>query len=196
MAETAGVESVERPENDEEGVETMWMKLIGCGLVITSSGALGIRKAEQWKEHRRTLERLRRMILLLKGEILYAHAPLGEALARVAGKSEEGVLPGLFTRVAERLERQEGTRFFDIWREEIDASAKTLILSEKEIQELKELGEHLGYLDLELQERTIALYLEQLDMAVMFYREHENEQTKLCTSLGVMGGLFLAIVMW
>lgn len=174
----------------------MWMKLMGCGLVITSSAALGIRKAEQWKEHRRILEQLRRMILLLKGEIMYAHAPLSEALARVAGKAEEGVLTGIFARVADRLESQEGKRFFDIWKEEINASAKTLILSEKELQELKEFGEHLGYLDLELQERTIALYLEQLDMTIMFYREHEKEQTRLCTSLGVMGGLFLAVVMW
>lgn len=174
----------------------MWIKIIGCGLVIISSAALGIWKAEQWKEHRRTLEQLRKMIVLLKGEILYAHAPLGEALGRVAGKSEDGILTRIFTGAAARIERQEGQRFFDIWRQEIDACGKSLILSEKEKQELKEFGEHLGYLDLDMQERTIALYLEQLEMAVVFYREHEQEQTKLCTSLGVMGGLFLAIVMW
>ena len=174
----------------------MWMKMIGCGLVIISSGALGIWKAEQWKEHRRTLERLRKMIVLLKGEILYAHAPLGEALSQVARKSEESVLKQIFTGVAERIGKQEGVRFFDIWKQEIDECGKALLLSEKEKREMKEFGEHLGYLDLEMQERTIALYLEQLDMAVAFYREHEREQTKLCTSLGVMGGLFLAIVMW
>ena len=68
-------------------------------------------------------------------------------------------------------------------------------MTEKERQELKEFGEHLGYLDLEMQERTIALYLEQLEMAIEFYRDHEREQTKLCTSLGLMGGLFLSIMM-
>ena len=179
-----------------KGVEAMWMKIIGCSLVILSSGALGIWKAEQWREHRRTLEQLRKMIVLLKGEILYAHAPLDEALSHVARKSEESVLTQIFERTAERLGKQEGVRFFEIWKQEIDAAGKALILSEKEKQEMKELGEHLGYLDLEMQERTIALYLEQLEQAIGFYREHEREQTKLCTSLGIMGGLFLAIVMW
>ncbi len=174
----------------------MWMKIIGCGLVIISSSALGMWKAEQWKEHRRTLEQLRKMIVLLKGEILYAHSPLGEALSQVARKSEESVLTGIFARAAGQIEKQEGQRFFTIWKETIDACGRELILSEKEKQELKEFGEHLGYLDLEMQERTIALYLEQLEMAIEFFREHEREQTKLYTSLGVMGGLFLAIVMW
>lgn len=58
-----------------------------------------------------------------------------------------------------------------------------------------EFGEHLGYLDLEMQEHTVALYLEQLELSIQFYREHEREQSRLYTSLGIMGGLFLSIIM-
>lgn len=41
----------------------------------------------------------------------------------------------------------------------------------------------------------MALYLEQLEMSIQFYREHEREQTRLYTSLGIMGGLFLSLMM-
>lgn len=172
----------------------MWMKILGSVLVTVSCSGLGLWKAGQWKEHRKLLEQIRKMILLLKGEILYAHAPLGEALEHVGTKSE-GIPAKLFCRVAERIGQQDGELFYDLWKEAIDSHRKELLLTEKECEEFKALGEHLGYLDLGMQERTIELYLEQLELSLNFYREHEQERVKLCTSLGVMGGLFLSIIM-
>lgn len=172
----------------------MWMKILGSVLVTVSCSGLGMWKAGQWKEHRKLLEQIRKMILLLKGEILYAHAPLGEALEHV-GRKSEGISAKLFCRVAERIGQQDGELFYDLWKEAIDSHRKELLLTEKECEEFKALGEHLGYLDLGMQERTIELYLEQLELSLNFYREHERERVKLCTSLGVMGGLFLSIIM-
>lgn len=172
----------------------MWMKILGSVLVTVSCSGLGLWMAGQWKEHRKLLEQIRKMILLLKGEILYAHAPLGEALEHV-GRKSEGIPARLFCRVAERIGQQDGELFYDLWKEAIDSHRKELLLTEKECEEFKALGEHLGYLDLGMQERTIELYLEQLELSLNFYREHEQERVKLCTSLGVMGGLFLSIIM-
>ena len=170
------------------------LKMAGSLMVTCSCGALGLWKAAQWKEHLGMLEQLRKMLVLLKGEILYAHAPLGEAFGHV-GRKSEGVLARLFLGVEERIGRQQGELFFVIWREEVERHKKDMLLSERELEELIAFGEHLGYLDLEMQEHTIALYLEQLDLGIRFYREHEGEQRRLYTSLGIMGGLFLSIMM-
>ena len=151
----------------------MVLKLTGSLLVTCSCGALGMWKAGQWKEHLRMLEQLRKMIVMLKGEILYAHAPLGEAFGHV-GKKSEGLLAELFVDVAGRIELQQGELFYTIWQGEIQKKKKDMLLSEREIQELMEFGEHLGYLDLEMQEHTVALYLEQLELSIQFYREHER----------------------
>ena len=132
------------------------------------------------------------MIVLLRSEILYAHTPLGEALGHV-GRKSEGVLAGLFGAVEERTMQQQGELFYIIWREEVEKRKKEMLLSDRERQEL--IGEHQGYLDLEMQEHTVALYLEQLEMSIRFYREHEREQSRLYASLGIMGGLFLSIMM-
>ena len=172
----------------------MWMKILGSILVTLSCGALGVGKAEQWKDHRKMLEQIRKMIFLLKGEILYAHAPLGEALEHV-GRKSEGLPARIFCQAAKRIGEQDGELFYDLWKEAIDDHRKELLLTEKECQEFQALGEHLGYLDLDMQERTIELYLEQLELSIRFYREHERERTRLCTSLGFMGGLFLSIIM-
>lgn len=39
------------------------------------------------------------------------------------------------------------------------------------------------------------LYLEQVDTELLVLREHKQERCRLYTSLGVMGGLFLAVIL-
>ena len=120
----------------------IWLRIAGCVLVTASCGALGILKARQWQNHRQMLERLRRMVYLLRGEILYAMSPLQEALERV-GKRTDGPAAVWFCRMAERLKRQEGETFSRIWKEELDRQAKAMLLSQGEIAELAEFGRKL-----------------------------------------------------
>lgn len=185
LTETSYIDRMGRP---------MLLKILGSICVITASSGLGFWMAKQWAEHVRALEELRKMIFLLKGEILYAHAPLAEALSRV-GRRSPGSLGDLFTAVSDRIEHQRGEQFYTMWKEEIGQLGNRSALSEQDRQELMGFGEHLGYLDLEMQERTILLYLEQLDPAIDYLKEHQREKSHLYTSLGIMGGLFLTIIM-
>lgn len=172
----------------------MMLKIVGGICVILATSGLGRWKADQWKEHLKTLEQLKRMIFMLKGEILYANAPLEEAFSHV-GKKSGGRMGAFFKGVAERIERQQGEPFFVMWKKEIEGLDRQSGLSEKDKQELEGFGEHLGYLDCEMQERTILLYLEQLDLTIDYLRKHQREKSHLYTSLGIMGGLFLVIMM-
>lgn len=172
----------------------MMFKIVGGICVIAATSGLGIWMAGQWKAHLRAVEQLRRMIFMLKGEILYANAPLEEAFSHV-GRKNEGPLGQFFTAVSRRIERQQGEAFYAMWKEEISALGSDCGLSEKDRQELAGFGEHLGYLDCEMQERTILLYLEQLDLAIDYLREHQREKSHLYTSLGIMAGLFLVIIL-
>ena len=62
----------------------MVLKLTGSLLVTCSCGALGLWKAAQWKEHLKMMEQLKKMVLMLKREILYGHTPLAKLLDRSA----------------------------------------------------------------------------------------------------------------
>lgn len=175
----------------------MWIKWLGAILILVSAPGLGIWLAAQWKNRIRQLERLRQMIYFLKGEITYSHAPLAEALERV-GRRGGGAVGAAFLRVAERICRQEGESLQEIWGQETEAMAcgnKNLPLTKEDLEQLKALGDHLGYLDVDMQERTLLLYLEQLDMTIDYLQKHRQEKCRLYTSLGVMGGIFLVIVM-
>ncbi len=177
------------------------MRWMGACLVTLGCTGLGRHLARQWRLRLRWLEQLRQMIYFLKGEILYGHTPLGTALKQVGercerAEGEKGLcgLPRFFCEVARRIGMQEGELFADIWKEEL-ARLKDSPLKEEDLAGLKSLGDHLGYLDLTMQERNLLLYLEQLDGQIEYLRMHLKEKTKLYTSLGVMGGLFLTVAM-
>lgn len=175
-------------------MDKILLRILGAVLVIISCSGLGFYMSARYHEHLRTVEKLRKMIFLLKGEIIYANSPLTEAFERTGTKAG-GEVGALFERVSARMLGQQGEPFYTIWQEEIDKLPKEVCLSGEDRQNLKGLGEHLGYLDKDMQERTLLLYLEQLDLTIDYLREHKQEKSRLYTSLGIMGGLFLTIVM-
>lgn len=171
---------------------SVWMKVIGCVMVIAGASGIGINMARVYEKRLEGLMQLRQMIYLLKAQILYANAPLEEAFKTV-GERTAGALSELFEQVAKRIESQEGEAFFTIWKEEVELA--DLVLAQSDRQALSALGEHLGFLDRDMQERNLLLYLEQLDLEIQNLREHKQERCRLYTSLGIMGGLFLAILL-
>ena len=176
----------------------MAFKWLGSLLVLFAAGGFGVWSAMQWRERLRLLEKLRQMIYFLKGEITYSHAPLAEGLERV-GKRDPGPLGPLFTSAAEGICRQEGESLQEIWRREVQALSSPKIrlsLTEEDLEQLAGLGEHLGYRDVDMQERTLKLYLEQLDISIEYLRTNQRDKCRLYTSLGIMGGMFLVIVMY
>ena len=178
---------------DREGLQTL-TKIAGACLVIISCSGLGIFASGQFSQRLKNLEQLRQMIFLLKGEIVYGRSPLTDAFERVGARGR-GEIAEAFKRTGQRLSDQPGEPFFIIWQEEIDRIPEKFPLLEEDRQKLKDMGEHLGYLDTEQQERTILLYLEQLDLSIEYLRSHRQERVRLYTSLGIMGGLFLTIVL-
>lgn len=173
---------------------SVWLRAAGCLLMIAGSSGWGFWLAGRYQERLSLLEQLKQMIFLLKGQILYANAPLAEAFETV-GRRTEGPLSQLFLAVGERIDAQDGELFYQLWREEIDSLGRESALKEADRQSLAALGEHLGFLDREMQERNLLLYLEQLDLQIQELREHKKERSRLYTSLGVMGGMFLSILL-
>lgn len=173
---------------------SFWMKIAGCLMVVAGTSGYGVWLARRYGQQLAELEQLRQMIFLLKGQILYANAPLHEAFETV-GRRTEGRLAELFVQVAERIGEQNGETFCSIWKSEVEMLGTEPALSKEDRQSLAALGEHLGFLDREMQERNLLLYLEQLDLRIQQMREHKQERCRLYTSLGVMSGLFLTILL-
>ncbi len=170
------------------------MKWAGACLVILGAAGLGWQQAFLWKQRLSLLMDLRQLVYFLKGEIVYSHATLAEGLFQ-SGNKGGGSFGSLFQEAARRLNLRDGVPFSQIWMEEGE-KLQYLPLTKEDWEQFFLLGRNLGYLDLKMQERTLLLYLEQLDETIGFLKEHSRERQRLYMSLGVMGGLFLTIALF
>lgn len=176
----------------------MVIKWAGIGLVLFSGTGWGLWMAWRWKARLEAMETLRQMVFCLKGEITYSRAPLEEALERV-GQRESGFLGPLFTGAAKEIAGSREESFSKIWEKQIELIRKgpqSEILDSEDIKQLAGLGGRLGYLDVDMQERTLLLYLEQLELSISRLRGEIRERCRLSTALGMMGSLLLVILMY
>lgn len=66
----------------------------------------------------------------------------------------------------------------------------------EEMEILRTLGRRLGYLDREMQIKQIELLETDVEEQRRQLREKMPEQKKICQSLGIMGGILLAVLFW
>lgn len=170
------------------------MKCLGAALVVISGCGLGLQLAGQWRGRLALLEQLRKMIHLLKGEIVYANSTLEEALCRVGSRTDGG-LGKMFSSAGEEISRQTGESLKAIWERQVESLGKDCLLAKEDRKALAELGANLGFLDTDMQERVLLLYLEKLDGEIGGLRGQVREKCRLYTGLGIMAGLFLAVVL-
>lgn len=172
----------------------MWMKILGAVLVTAACTGAGASAVYRLKERKKLLETLKRMVSHLRGEILYANAPLPSAFYRT-GRRGGGKAAELFISVAEEMERETGDSFETIWERLVEQLFKTSDLSPLDQEQLLKFGANLGYLDRDMQEKTIQFYLEDLELAITHLRKEEPDKSRLYLGMGILTGLFLTVVL-
>lgn len=169
-------------------------KFIGCILVIFASSGMGWLKGIELKKHLLELEKIRQMFLMLRSEIKHIKSPLPEAFRHI-GKRMGGIYEKWLLDLSGQMMRKNGVTFMHIWSESIEKYWKNGNLKEVDIEKLQAAGENIGYLDEEMQIGTINLYVEQLEREIEHLQKEFTVKKRLCHCLGVMGGIFLAVIL-
>ena len=95
----------------------------------------------------------------------------------------------------ERLENRQGTSLAGIWEEETRTHLPVIRIPQDMLESLIRLGGELGTIDIEMQVRTLDLYLEQMEQKMEDMRTEQKEKIRLYQCIGVTGGVFLAIIL-
>jgi len=170
------------------------IKAIGIVIIILTSSGLGFIYANDLKKRILQMKSLKKIIIMLDGEIKYANAQLPEAFYSMSKRLEQPFAE-FFLKVSEELRAFEGATFREVWNRHVETNLDQTRLTIKDKSLLKSLGENMGYLDREMQHNSITLYLEQLEKEIEEAECEVQTKTKVYHSLGVMGGLFLAIIL-
>lgn len=171
-----------------------FIKMLGCALILISSAGMGMYFSGELKGRIRDLKELRRILTLLRGDIRYANSPLPEAVQALSVR-HDGKYKKFLKIAAEKLNEFGGVSFCEIWKEAVQKGLEDTSLSKKDLANLSQFGENMGYLDKEMQLNTIDLYLSQIEEEIKELSKNVKEKTYMYNTLGVLGGIFLTIIM-
>jgi len=175
-----------------------YIKLIGAALVILAGAGFGACPVHKMKERTKEFESLYFCLLRLKSEINHGGKPLPEAIKAAADCKKEmkdGTYRTVMKNLAKRLEKgreayetqlrlcvEEGFRDSVMTGEEQDAFLDTFLL--------------LGGGDKEKQVQMLSYYAENVRLAIAQEKQKKKEKAYLYRSLGILGGIFLSVIMY
>ena len=163
-------------------------------MIVGTTSVWGITKAEKVKNQLENMKYLQRIISLIQSEIRYSRAFLGEIFANIGQGAKEPYKNWLLD-MSERVNVFTGEKFEDIWKESVHRYLKVLDLPEQELEALKSLGNQLGYADIQVQMRLLDLYQEHLERTIREVHGEVQTKVRLYHCLGVMSGLFVAVLL-
>ncbi len=169
-------------------------KVVGCILIILSSTLMGFYCSNELKTRINDIKELRKLVVLLRGDIRYGNTPLPEAICAIA-RRHEGGFKNFFTKVSVRLSEHSGNTFSQVWKEAVDEELNQTSLNKKDKSSLIQFGENLGYLDKEMQMNTLELFLAQLEDEIIELSKTAKEKSYLYNTLGIMAGIFISIIL-
>lgn len=169
-------------------------RVIGSLLIIAATAGAGITYGLELQRYLEKLLYIRHIVYMLKGEMDYSNAPLCEVFGRISGRVKEPYKRWLCA-MERQVEKREEDGFAKIWNRSIDRYLGELHLKSVHSIQLKELGTFLGQLDGETSSKTMQLYLNRLELEIEKVREGMASKKRIGNCLGVMGGIFLVVIL-
>ena len=172
----------------------MTVKIIGASLIIFASAFLGLMFSREAQGKLNTMYEIQRILIMLKGEITYNKAPVADAFINLSRHTKEPFAT-FFQKTGEELDNNFGKTLEMVWRECCDRELKELVIAKEDKLEFREFGACMGYLDVQMQVASLALYGEKMDMRIKEYGNNIKEKQRIFKIMGVMGGIFLVLIM-
>lgn len=170
------------------------LRLLGAVLVIAFSTGYGFTMGVEVKQRLEELRALKKLVLMLRGEIKYAKAPLPEAFQNMGGRLKEP-FQSWCNRMSEELFSLSGKNFLEIWEKHIKEDLGKSRLKKEDLKLLASLGEQIGYLDVQMQLNNIDLYVEQLEVEIRQAKAEAAKKVRIYQCLGTMAGILFVIFM-
>ena len=136
---------------------------------------------------------LKIVLFLLEGELEYHQMPFPEAL-QLVGERHGGRLKDFLCSLSEELKKKEGNRLQDVWREYAIQFFKSSCLTKEEKAEFAQLGVYFMEADRTARKNAIEFYLNRLEEDIVFLRKNGKEKAYMFRTMGMLGGMFLLIL--
>lgn len=162
--------------------------------MLISGGALGLSYGQDMQRRHKELWALKRSISIAVGDLEYGGVSLHDIFCHIKRQSIEAHID--FWDYLIRASKGETRVLFQtIWQSAIEEQLAESCLQEKDKSELMTLGLILGNGDKKQQVRGLILYQNSLEKLLFDLENEKANKLKLCHSLGVIGSIFLVVLL-
>ena len=173
----------------------MLLRLAGAAVVVAGSAALGFYYAAQEAFRVQHLMEFKKALLILSSEIEYMRTPLPAACSNIAKRTGKPVGP-LLAHFSELLLQNEGETAYQLWIQALNTHKDHTFLANEDWNVIEGFGKTLGYLDRQMQQNAISYVVEYIDDKATSLQVQSDKNKRMFRSLGIIGGLLLAVVLW
>ena len=138
---------------------------------------------------------LKKALMILASEIDYLRTPLPMAAGNIAKRTERWVA-AFFARFGELLAANDGETAYQLWLRAFAECKSAAALTDEDAKVVDSFGKTLGYLDKQMQQNAIDYAVRYIDETAATLQAQSKKNEKMYRSLGVIGGLLLAVVLW
>jgi stage III sporulation protein AB len=171
----------------------LYIKGIAAGLILFSTGAMGLTLAKSFSQRVHNLRQLISFIQVLESEIQFARKTLPSIITAQAPQLT-GEIGRFLANMSTALQQGSGEPFGLIWEEGLKILALNG-LPVAALEDLQSLGELLGTSDVTEQIKHLKVLLHRLNQALESAEEEREKQTRLWQYLGFSAGLLLCLLL-
>lgn len=170
------------------------LKVLGSMCTVGAAALLGAYAAAELESSYQELLYLNRLIGMIKGEIRYTRSVLSHIFLKISREAKHPYDAWL-RQMCIRMESRKGGNLGDIWRECAGMYLGESRLPRRERKKLEELGILLGDMDIEMQINHLKSYQDQLNLSAQDMRAEIQVRKKLYRCMGLIGGIFIAVLL-
>lgn len=171
----------------------MSWKLLGGLFILGSSSAMGMSFARRLREQEAWLMEIKKVLLLLNGELNYNKTPLPEALRMISAR-HKGYLSVFLEEVGDSLMKRSGRTLCEVWQDALEDLFRHSPLSKYQKQEFMLLYECFSGTDEDARNHTLSFYLKRLEAEIEQLEQTGKDKAYLYRMLGMLAGLFLLVL--
>lgn len=169
-------------------------KIVGAVMIIISTSLMGRKFSDNLKYRIGELEEIKKIMIMLKGEVMYNVASVGEALRKIRARTGEG-FEVLIDKVVEELNEHNGKTFDLIWKEGVETyNIQKNSLTKMDLDRLIGFGNDFGSSHKEIQLKSFDMYIDELENTIGDARKRNSENSKMYKSLGILAGFVIVIL--
>lgn len=172
----------------------MIIKVFGMMLVLLSSSLIGIYLGGVDTRRIEDLREVKKAILILKSQIMFMKMPLYESLNSIQDRVKSPI-DKIFINTATEIKAFTKRNIDEIFKDNVYKYANQMSLTKDDLKYLASFGECLGFLDLSMQISNIDLMANYIEDKINILKNDSDKNKKMYTSLGILSGLLVCIIL-